>query len=86
MFLKYVLRLLFHFVDETEYDEVIEANAELIEKKNEASRCLSVYRKFEERLPIIANFNHAALIGVQVSMTESCSIYFTAPHQDRYLF
>lgn len=68
MFLKYVLRLLFHFVDETEYDEVIEANAELIEKKNEASRCLSVYRKFEERLPIIANFNHAALIGVQVSM------------------
>ena len=34
MFLKYVLRLLFHFVDETEYDEVIEANAELIEKKN----------------------------------------------------
>ena len=33
MFLKYVLRLLFHFVDETEYDEVIEANAELIEKK-----------------------------------------------------
>ena len=40
MFLKYVLRLLFHFVDETEYDEVIEANAELIEKKNEASRCL----------------------------------------------
>lgn len=67
MFLKNLLKLLFHFVDETEYDEVIKANADLIEKKNEASRYLSVYRKFEERLPIIANFNHAVLIGVQVS-------------------
>lgn len=67
MFLKNLLKLLFHFVDETEYDEVIKANAELIENKNEASRCLSVYRKFEECLTIIANFNHAALIGVQNS-------------------
>lgn len=38
MFLKNLLKLLFHFVDETEYDEVIKANAELIENKNEASR------------------------------------------------
>lgn len=67
MFLKNLLKLLFHFVDETEYDEVIKANADHIEKKNVASRYLSVYRKFEECLPIIANFNHAALIGVQVS-------------------
>lgn len=67
MFLKNLLKLLFHFVDETEYDEVIKANADLIEKNNDVSRCLSVYRKFEERLPTIVNFNQAALIGVQIS-------------------
>lgn len=67
MFLKNLLKLLFHFVDETEYDEVIKANADIVEKKNEAFRCLSVYRKFEDCLPIIANLNHAALIGFQVT-------------------
>ena len=67
MFLKNLLRLVFHFVDETEYDEVIKVNADLIEKNNDASRYLSVYRKFEERLPTIVNFYHGDLIGVQIS-------------------
>ena len=50
MFLKYVLRLLFHFVDETEYDEVIEANAELIEKTD----IVLSYTTFDE-LEVISN-------------------------------
>lgn len=67
MFIKKLVRLLFHFVDAEDYDALINTNEALNEKNNEIKRNLSIYEEFEKRLPIIMRNNKADLVDVQIS-------------------
>lgn len=85
MFIKNLVKKLFHLVDEEDYDELIKANAFLIEKKNEVTKFLSVYTKYEERLPNILLDNNANLIGIQQSKNGELLHILHAP-KSRYIF